>query len=94
MKSKTNKTVDLTGQRLELEYPCTWTYKIIGEDCTLLKEAIQTTCRPQEVQISLSKSSSKGKYHCLDATLTVDSEEMRLRIFEGLKASPAVKIIL
>lgn len=82
------------GEKPEIEYPCTWVYKVIGEDCTLLKDVIVTTCSPSEVTISHSQSSSKGKYHSLNAKLTVTSEEVRLSIYETLKTHPAVKIVL
>jgi putative lipoic acid-binding regulatory protein len=78
----------------EIEYPCTWVYKVIGQDCTLLKDIITATCSPTEVSISHSQTSSKGKYHSLNAELIVTSEEVRLSIYETLKSDPAVKIVL
>lgn len=81
-------------ERPEIEYPCTWVYKVIGVDCTLLKEIIVTACSPHKVEISHSHSSSKGKYHSLNAELEVPSEETRLSIYDKLKSDPAVKIVL
>jgi putative lipoic acid-binding regulatory protein len=78
----------------EIDYPCTWVYKVIGEDCTLLKDVIISACAPAEVVISHSQTSSKGKYHSLNAELIVTSEEIRLSIYETLKSAPAVKIVL
>lgn len=83
-----------TPERPEIEYPCTWVYKVIGEDCTLLKEIIVATCAPQKVKISHSHSSSKGKYHSLNAELVVPDETARLAIYDSLKQHSAVKIIL
>ena len=82
------------GERPEIEYPCTWIYKVIGEDCTLLKDVIISACTPIEVSITHSQTSSKGKYHSLNAELIVTSEEIRLSIYETLKNAPAVKIVL
>lgn len=82
------------GKPPEIEYPCTWVYKVIGEDCTLLRDVIVATCSPTEVTISHSQTSSKGKYHSLNAELIVTSEELRLSIYETLKSDPAVKIVL
>lgn len=81
-------------KKLELDYPCTWVYKVIGEDCSLLKDLIVSACSPLEVKITHSNTSSKGKYHSLNAELVVPDETKRLRIYELLKKSPAVKIIL
>lgn len=83
-----------TPDRPEIEYPCTWVYKVIGKDCTLLKEIIVSTCAPQEVKISHSHTSSKGKYHSLNAELVVPDETTRLALYETLKQHPAVKIVL
>jgi hypothetical protein len=81
-------------ERPEIEYPCTWVYKVIGEDCSLLKDIIVSACSPLPVKISHSHTSSKGKYHSLNAELEVPTEEVRLRIYELLKCSPIVKIVL
>ena len=80
--------------RPEIEYPCTWVYKVIGEDCSLLKDVIVSTCSPLSVKISHSHASPKGKYHSLNAEVEVPSEEVRLKLYKTLTSSPAVKIIL
>lgn len=77
-----------------IEYPCRWSYKVIGEDCTLLKAGILDACAPHKVDISYSHSSSKGKYHSLNAELTVPDETTRLAIFDQLKNHPSVKFVL
>ena len=81
-------------ERPEIDYPCSWSYKVIGEDCTLLKEVITSACAPLDVSITHSQVSSKGKYHSLNAEIIVTSEEVRLGIYETLKSAPAVKIVL
>ncbi len=81
-------------ERPEIVYPCTWIYKVIGTDCSLLKDAIVSACSPLPVTISHSQTSSKGKYHSLNAELEIPNEEVRLRIYENLKGNPVIKIIL
>lgn len=81
-------------EKPEIEYPCAWVYKVIGENTEVLQELIITACAPADVHIAHSHSSSGGKYHSLNATLEVDSEQMRLQIYELLKGHPAVKIVL
>ena len=78
----------------DIEYPCTWVYKVIGEDCSLLKDVIVSACSPLPVKISHSHASSKGKYHSLNAEVKIPSEEVRLKVYKTLTCSPAVKIIL
>ncbi len=90
-----NETQPLgSPERPEIDYPCTWVYKVIGADCSLLKDIIVSACSPLPVKISHSHTSSKGKYHSLNAELVVPNEEFRLKVYETLKCSPAVKIIL
>lgn len=81
-------------RRPEIAYPCTWVYKVIGTDCTLLKDAITTACSPYPVNIGYSHSSSKGKYHSLNAELFVADETVRLKIYEALRNSSVVNIVL
>ncbi len=88
------RSKDQSQKRPEIEYPCTWVYKVIGQDCSLLKDAITVACAPMDVQISHSHSSSKGKYHSLNAELVVEDEKTRLSIYEALKNNPAVKFVL
>jgi putative lipoic acid-binding regulatory protein len=89
------KTINPQDQKKpEINYPCSWVYKVIGEDCSLLKDAILSSCSPIEVQISHSHSSSKGKYHSLNAELVVPDEPTRLKIYEQLHNNSAVKYVL
>lgn len=81
-------------EKPEIEYPCNWVYKVIGEDTDVLKEIIMTACAPVEVEISHSHSSSKGKYHSLNASLEVEDEAQRLQIYDLLKKHPAIKVVL
>jgi len=81
-------------EKPEIEYPCTWVYKVIGQDCTLLKEIIVSTCAPQDVIITHSNTSSGGKYHSLNAELNVKDEATRLAIYETLKRNPGVRFVL
>lgn len=81
-------------EKPEIEYPCDWVYKVIGEDPTVLKEIIITACAPTQVLINHSHTSSKGKYHSLNASLMVEDEKQRLQIYDLLKNHPAVKVVL
>jgi len=94
MSSENQNPCRQAPERPEITYPCAWAYKVIGEDCSLLKDAIVSACSPLPVKISHSHTSSKGKYHSLNAELEVPSEEVRLKIYAALKNSPAIKIIL
>lgn len=78
----------------EISYPCLWEYKVIGTDEQKLRGVILAACTPVVPDITLSNVSKKGTYFSLNATLEVENEEMRLRIFTYLKHSPDVKIVI
>jgi putative lipoic acid-binding regulatory protein len=89
-----NKPTSHTLQNLEIEYPCIWQYKVIGEDTTILKEVIVAACAPLQPKIHYSQSSSRGRYHSFNVEVEVSCEEIRLQIFATLRDSQAVKMIL
>lgn len=91
---RTNNLSPDRPEKPEISYPCTWVYKVIGEDSTLLKDIIVAACAPLQVSVTRSHSSSKGKYHSLNAELLIPDENSRLKIYESLKNHPAVKIVL
>lgn len=77
-----------------IEYPCTWTYKIIGQDDVLLRDAV-TSCVPnREYTLTASKSSSGGKYLSFRLDVRVNDESERNAVFTCLKGNPAVKYVL
>lgn len=92
------KPVDISAvkaaKKPEIDYPCNWVYKVIGENSDILREVIVTACAPAKVEIAHSHSSSGGKYHSFNATLVVENEKMRLDIYDLLKNHPDVKIVL
>ena len=93
---KNIKTVeDITaGQKLELEYPCNWCYKVVGEEREKLEEAIREVVLEREHSITHSNTSRSGKYISLNLDLLVHNEEDRQFIYEALKAHPHTKMVL
>jgi putative lipoic acid-binding regulatory protein len=85
---------DEKKQNLQLEYPCPWVYKIIGQDKDEMQSAVAEIIRECKYKISDSRSSETAKYHCLNVELTVESESQRTAFYEALKSHRAVKMIL
>jgi putative lipoic acid-binding regulatory protein len=81
-------------QKLQLEYPCPWVYKIIGPDKDEMQIAVAEIIRDFKYKISPSRSSESAKYHCLNVELTVESESQRTALYEALKAHRAIKMVL
>lgn len=86
--------VSNSQDRPEIQYPCAWTYKVIGKDPALLRDVILSACSPHVVTISHSNSSSKGSYHSINADLVVPDATTRTRIYEILRSNAAVKTVL
>lgn len=78
----------------DISYPCSWEYKVIGENQETLREAIMVACAPAAPEICVSNVSSSGKYSSLNATLVVENEEMRLTIFCQIQEHPSVKMVI
>jgi uncharacterized protein len=81
-------------QKLKLEYPCAWIYKIIGVDQNDMKSAVLEIIQDRACSITHSRSSGTDKYHCLNVKITVESESHRKIIYEALKAHRAIKMVL
>jgi putative lipoic acid-binding regulatory protein len=80
--------------KLNIEYPCSWVYKIIGPDADAMRRAVVELCGETPCSVTPSHSSKTGKYRCLDVRLTVESESHRLSLYDRLKSHAAVKVIL
>ena len=80
--------------RPEIEYPCTWSYRVIGTDEKSLRQAISECVEDREYKVSLSSSSSSGKYISLNLEIIVHSEEARVSIYQSLGKHPLVKFVL
>jgi putative lipoic acid-binding regulatory protein len=77
-----------------IAYPCRWAYKIIGRDLTLLQSAAAEILSGRDYSVAPSRSSKGGAYHCLGVELTVESESVRVGLYEMLRRHPAVIMVL
>jgi putative lipoic acid-binding regulatory protein len=87
-------TINKSGGKPDIAYPCSWGYKVIGSDVELLRSAIAQVIQERPHTVTPSNRSLTGKYRCLDVEIIVTSEECRLEIYEGLRKHPAVKVVL
>ena len=85
---------DLRNEKLELDYPCTWTYKVIGAGQEVLRLAIDEIVHDREFSLTLSNESRTGKYCCLNLQMTVDSDTSRRQIYDALRSHPLIRLIL
>ncbi len=85
---------EIDREKLQVEYPCRWLYKVIGTDDNLIRQAISETVVDITCSVTYSNRSSKGKYHCLNLEVHVIDEENRTSIYEALKKHPHIKKVL
>jgi putative lipoic acid-binding regulatory protein len=88
------RTTKRTDQKLLIEYPCRWLYKIIGSDQGELEQAVQQIISGPQCTITVSRSSSSGKYISINCEVEVYSEENRNDLYMALKQHPAVTMVL
>lgn len=81
-------------QKLQLDYPCNWSYKVVGEEREKLENAIREVVLEREHSISHSNTSSGGKYISLNLELLVHNEDDRQFIYEALKAHQHIRMVL
>ena len=86
--------LDKRSERLKLEYPCKWIYKVIGASEQELRDAIAEIMVDREHTITKSNTSSSGKYVSLNVELEVVDEEDRRNVYEVLCSHSATRYIL
>jgi putative lipoic acid-binding regulatory protein len=69
---------------LNLEYPCPWTYTVIGTDEDRVRTAVAGVMGEMAHELRFSHSSKTGKYRSYNLELEVRSEQERLRIYREL----------
>ncbi|MEW6334949.1 MAG: DUF493 domain-containing protein [Thermodesulfobacteriota bacterium] len=80
--------------KARIEYPCSWVYKVIGRDPEALRGAITEVMGGCGHTVTPSRSSKGGAYHCLNVELTVESEPVRLNIYNRLRRHPSVIMVM
>ena len=78
----------------KISYPCPWQYKIIGMDINAIKQAIAEIIADHVHTITMSNTSSSGKYISLNVELEVHSEEHRDTFFFQLRDHIDIKFVI
>lgn len=81
-------------QKLELEYPCSWSYKLIGHEKQAIQKAIHDVILEREHNLNHSNNSKTGKYVSMNLDLVIQNEDERNFIYEALKAHQNIKMVL
>ena len=83
-----------SNEKPEIAYPCEWGYKIIGLDKIKLETAIFEVMGERDYQKKAGNSSSKGKFHSLNAKCQVKSQADRDAIFKAFQKHDDVKMVM
>ena len=81
-------------KKVELEYPCSWKYKLIGYEKEAIEKAIHDVIVGREHNLKHSKASKGGKYVSMNLDLLVHNEDDRNFIYEALKRHQNLKMVL
>ena len=81
-------------QKLELVYPCSWSYKLIGYEKEAIQKAIYDVIVKREHSLIHSNASKTGKYVSMNLDLVIQNEDERNFIYEALKAHQNIKMVL
>lgn len=91
------KLIDLTSKelpKLELEYPCSWCYKVIAHSAEDIDVAIKEVILEKPHTIEHSNNSKSGKFVSMNLDLIVQNEDERDFIFRALKEHQKIKMVL
>ncbi len=81
-------------EHLELQYPCPWSYRVIGRDLLSLQAAVATVIGARDYTVSAGHESSGGRYHSVNVELIVESEAQRQSIFHDLVRHADIAYVL
>jgi len=86
--------INESKEKLELTYPCDWSYKLIAGEKEALQKAIRDVIDEREHKLTHSNKSKSGKYISMNLDLIIQNEDERNFIYEALKAHQNIKMVL
>ncbi len=82
------------SRRPKIDYPCEWSYKVIGKNVDELLKAIENAAGGIEYTVTPSNISKKGNYFSLNFSLEVPNEVVRNLVYEKLDKNDDVIMVL
>jgi putative lipoic acid-binding regulatory protein len=81
-------------EKPQVEYPCWWTYAIVGTDEEDLRLVAGEVAKGTEHRVKFSKLSAEKHYTSLHVEILVSNQEARDQFFDAFKSHPRVKFVL
>lgn len=85
---------DIEGEKLDLQYPCQWEYRIIGADLEAVMAAITKIMAGRSYCCEPGHTSEGGRWCTVVVSLEVADEAERVGLYEALRDNAAVKMVL
>jgi uncharacterized protein len=86
--------IDLNQYKLELDYPCNWSYKIVIRQEQDITDIIKELLEERKHDIKASKTSSQGKFKSFNLDLVVHNEEDRKSLYQLLDGHEHIKMVM
>ncbi len=86
--------IDLNQHKLELDYPCSWKYKIVILETVNVKYISKDVFGEREHSVKESNVSKKGKFKSYSIELIVHNEDDRKEIYKILGEHKEIKMVL
>jgi len=86
--------IDLSQHKLELDYPCNWTYKLVIRQEENIKKIIKEVLDEREHGVKPSKTSKAGKFKSYTLDLIVENEEDRKDLYQLLGDHEHIKMVV
>jgi putative lipoic acid-binding regulatory protein len=86
--------INLNHHKLELEYPCSWEYKIIIHHEQTIQNIIKDVLEQREHNIKPSNKSTGGKFKSYTLEMLVHNEDDRKGLYQLLYDHEHVKMVL
>lgn len=79
-----------------LEFPCSFTYKVMGDaDPKLVEDVMKVVCHHiPGTETPTIKESSKGNYHSVSVTIHAENIDQIETLYKELGELPCVKMVL
>ncbi|MGA1941051.1 YbeD family protein [Arcobacter sp. YIC-310] len=86
--------IDLNKEKLKLNYPCNWKYKIVVLETINIKTVVTDVVSQREHKVNESNVSKKGKFKSYTLELLVHSDDDRKGLYENLGNHDDIKMVL
>lgn len=94
MINKESKAFDLNNHKLELDYPCSWCYKIVIKHEHNGNKIAKEIFEQRKHKVTKSKVSSGGKFKSYNIDLLVHSDNDRTELHKLLGQHNHVKMVV